>query len=325
MNATDPPASTSVEARAAPLEPEPPVWFRRWIKVREAISRPLAHAEGTLAMELGNSHSGLRADIDNVDDMSDGRLAAAVETAYSEIRQELARARRHPIRFWNFVPGIRARADTVPERYMIFNVGRFRAFESWFGPGQASAGSLPASSAVGVVGRHLTIHCLAAPAPGRHVENPRQTPAYRYSERYGPLPPSFSRATATAAPDGRTHLLVAGTASVVGEETAHQGEVEAHTLETLQNLAGVLRTGCGPRDADPESATEWLDRFRSVRVHLPDGRDVSRVAPLIESHFRRASQVEFCEADLCRRDLLIEIEGVASLDDWPCDGSTTRP
>ena len=313
MSRTDPPASTSVETRAAPLTPEPPQWIRQWVGAYETTTRPLADAEGTLAVARGDSHSALRVNIDDVDSLSDGQLEAAVRAAYVEIRQELARAGRHPIRLWNFVPGIQSRAATVPERYRIFNVGRFRAFESWFGSGQASFGSPPASSAVGSVGRDLAIYCLAAPEPGRHVENPRQTPAYRYSSRYGPLPPSFARATATPAPDGHEHLLVAGTASIVGEETIHQGDLAAQTHETLRNMAAIVRTSCGARDADPETTVEWLDRFRSVRVHLLDGRDVSCVAPLVESRFRQVRHVEFCEADLCRRDLLIEIEGVASL------------
>ena len=215
-------------------------------------------------------------------------------------------AGRHPIRFWNCAPGIEARAATVPERYMIFNVGRFRAFESWFGPGQASFGSLPASTAVGAVGRQLVISCLAAPAPSRHVENPRQTPAYRYSPRYGPLhrrsrgPLRRPRRMATS-----ICWWPAPRASWVRRPST--GVTRGTDTRDAPEHGSDHGTSRGARDADPETAVEWLDRFRSVRVHLLYGREVSRVAPLVESRFRQARHVEFYEADLCRRDLLIEI------------------
>ena len=41
------------------------------------------------------------------------------------------------------------------------------------------------------------------------MENPRQTPSYRYSERYGPSPPCFARATLAAlSPDDEEYLTV---------------------------------------------------------------------------------------------------------------------
>lgn len=73
------------------------------------------------------------------------------------------------------------------------------------------------------------------------MENPRQVAAYRYSEEFGPRPPSFARATVVPAADaanaGPALLLVGGTAAVVGERSVSDGGVEGQMEETLRNLA----------------------------------------------------------------------------------------
>jgi len=286
---------------------------RGWVGTARAETRTTADGLGAFTRRHGRLYSVLRIAIDDIAQLDDHEVEEAVRSAYGEFQRELACARRHPIRFWNFIPGIQTPATTAPERYMVFNRGRFRAFESWFGPGPASFPFLPAASSVGTVGPALVVHCLAAPDPGRHVENPRQTPAYRYSPRYGPVPPSFARATVTPAPDGGYRVLVAGTASVLGEETAHQNGLDAQTAETLRNMASILHASLGPLHAGGDDPLDGLDRFQSLRVHLLNGGDVHQIAPVVASRFPNAVDIEFCQAEICRRDLLIEVEGVATL------------
>ena len=125
------------------------------------------------------------------------------------------------------------------DRYMVFNAGRHDAYSD-------QCGALGTASAVGIKGSDLSIHCLALEEPGTPVENPRQTPAWQYSARYGPLPPCFSRATIVDLA-GRRTLLIGGTASVVGEDSRHAGEFDAQVEETLLNLEALIRTADGNR------------------------------------------------------------------------------
>jgi enamine deaminase RidA (YjgF/YER057c/UK114 family) len=57
--------------------------------------------------------------------------------------------------------------------------------------------------------------------------------------KYGPMPPSFSRATIAVLGDRRL-LLIGGTASIVGEDSTHIGDVSAQLDETLHNLAALV-------------------------------------------------------------------------------------
>ncbi len=112
------------------------------------------------------------------------------------------------------------------------------------------------ASAVGIKGSDLSIHCLALEEPGTPVENPRQTPAWQYSARYGPLPPCFSRATIVDLA-GRRTLLIGGTASVVGEDSRHAGQFDAQVEETLLNLEALIRATNASRLAAARRFIDW--------------------------------------------------------------------
>jgi chorismate lyase/3-hydroxybenzoate synthase len=223
----------------------------------------------------------------------------------------------HALRFWAFVPSIHADYGNGLDRYMAFNAGRFAAFSAWLGGRDAFSHSMPTASAVGSRSSELALHCLASRWPGRPVENPRQVPAYRYSRRFGPLPPCFARATLVRRqPFQSDLLLVGGTASIVGEDSQHQGEVLAQAEETFRNLASVVRSACQGPDSSPESdgdLREWLSLFRQLRVYYRQSEHYSVLREQVEALFPGAARVEILPAELCRAELLVEIEGMAVL------------
>lgn len=241
------------------------------------------------------------------------RCAAGVyAAAAAELR---SRAARHPVRFWNYIPDIHRPCGKTPDgrpldRYMVFNAGRYAACADWFGGDQAFDRLLATASGVGHAGADLVVHALAAAHPGLAVENPRQVPAYRYSRRYGPKPPCFARATVVpmlaADGRGRSMVLVGGTASVRGEASVHVGDVTAQTAETLENLAALVHAAA---TAVGTGAT-GLEDFRDVRVYYVRPDDLPSVTALLRDAVP-AARVEYVRAELCRADLLVEIEGVA--------------
>lgn len=229
-------------------------------------------------------------------------LRVAVADAYGRLFAALdSTPAAAVVRVWNFVPGILAPlGDVGCDRYMSFNAGRHDAMARRYGDQLQRL--VPAASAVGHDGTDLTIHALALPRPGVAIENPRQTPAYRYSARFGPLPPCFARATLAELPGG-TRLLVSGTAAIRGEMTWHADDFAGQLALTLDNLRGVVASA-GTMAADP------LDRFESLRAYHPPTADLRAVRRSMTS-----LRVELVPvADLCRPDLLIEIEGVANVD-----------
>ena len=227
-------------------------------------------------------------------------LADAVATAYRSIARDLTRQGRFPIRIWNFVPDIQA-PMSCGDRYMAFNRGRFAAYAEWFEQAGTFSTAMPTASGVGVGGHTLWIHVLSAETPGVAVENPRQIPAYRYSERYGLRPPCFARAT-----QFEDLLLIGGTASIIGEDSQHIGDVASQSRETFLNLAALISAASDRPRPDP------LRRILDLRVHVAKSSDARVVASVVEEFAPDCCDVEFVEAQLCRSDLLVEIEGRAA-------------
>ena len=147
---------------------------------------------------------------------------------------------------------------------------------------------------------------------------------YRYSARYGPIPPCFARGTIVRGlpprpgdgADGAV-LLVGGTASIVGENSLHERDARQQALETFENLAELVATarrqiggGAGASHDAPRAA---FDAFTELRVYVVRDIDAPLLCEMVVERFGRTARIEFAQADLCRRELLVEIEGLATL------------
>ncbi len=228
-------------------------------------------------------------------------LREKVTSSYRAIIESLVAIGRHPARFWNFIPDIGSPMAGGLDRYMVFNAGRHDAYSDRYG-------ALGTASAVGIRGSDLSIHCLALEQPGTPVENPRQTPAWQYSSRYGPLPPCFSRATIVQL-SGRRALLIGGTASVVGEDSRHPGQFDAQVNETLMNLDALIRAVTG----NAREGRVPLHRLIDLRVYVTSPAEADRVREMLGASCPRAQTVAVAVAQVCRPELLVEIEGVAEI------------
>lgn len=230
---------------------------------------------------------------------------------------------RHPVRMWNFIPRILDPLGEQPHRYMHFNFGRYHAYLEHFGH-ERFIRAIATASGVGHDQDDLTLVCLSTTDPGTPVENPRQVASYRYSERWGTLPPCFARATSLPRfEDATPLLLVGGTASVRGEDSVHLQDLVAQVEETLTNLAAVVAAGEDPGRPMEESdhrVDELLARYRHLRVYYVEDRHRSTLAELLGQRLSPNTEVEYLAADLCRPELLVEIEGLAELQQTPAEG-----
>jgi chorismate lyase/3-hydroxybenzoate synthase len=239
------------------------------------------------------------------------QLRAEVSHAYRRLTRWLSARGRAPIRFWNYIPMIGEAMGDGLDRYMVFNAGRYEAFDR--GPSRASEAFGPsiatAASAVGVAGSDLVIHGLASDAPGIPVENPRQTSSWRYSRRFGPMPPCFARAVVTTL-RARPTLLIAGTASIVGEESLHEGDVDAQLAETLRNIGAIITAAL---TASSTSVQEPFARLVHLRAYATTEDVARQVRRRLEACSPNARSIEVLRAQVCRPELLLEIEGVADV------------
>ena len=236
------------------------------------------------------------------------QLRGAVNDAYVALGRALRDLDHHPCRFWNFIPDPNELMGPGLDRYMVFNSGRYDAFANWYGTAHAFGRNLATGSAVGCDGDDLTIVCLGGATPGTPIENPRQTSSWRYSSRYGPRPPCFARGTVVTLGEQRL-ALIGGTASIVGESSKHPGDLEAQIDETFANLGALIAAARGRGTADPDE----LDRLSELRVYVPRPGDASAIRARLDAQCPGVSHLEMCRSQLCRPELLVEIEGIAIL------------
>ena len=235
-----------------------------------------------------------------------GALLRATETAYQEIFAVLRQTEhRHLIRIWNYLPEINRHADG-DERYRLFNSARQLAFRN---SGQATVGTVPAASALGSpAGSPISIYFLAAREPPTMIENPRQTSAYHYPPKFGRHGPIFSRACVLNASAG-TSLFVSGTASIVGHETIHQGDVGAQTRETMANINALL---------DEANRVVGQGRYSfdglKFKVYVRRPSDLGAIEGVLSKSLRPSTPIVYLQADVCREDLLVEIEATGEPD-----------
>jgi enamine deaminase RidA (YjgF/YER057c/UK114 family) len=199
------------------------------------------------------------------------------------------------------------RATGGMERYRLFNEARHRAFELFH---QATRGNVPAACALGSMpGGTLVVYFLAGATPGDPIENPRQISAYDYPSRYGAFSPKFSRAT-LANNSARPTLFISGTASIIGHHTMHVGDVLAQTRETVTNIRALV-AAANRAAHEPLFCPERLKH----KVYLRNPSDFEAVARELDATMPHAAPIVYLQADVCRRDLLIEIEAVGSATD----------
>jgi chorismate lyase/3-hydroxybenzoate synthase len=289
-----------------PLTPQPPAWVQALLD--QSTIAPDAAGSGVQQVSAGR-FSLFSTAVAGAAQMPAEELRLQVTRAYSAVADALGGGALHPLRFWNFLPAPGEAMGEGLDRYMVFNAGRYDAYAQWYGTPRAFSHSLATASAVGVSGDDYVLYCLASTSPGEPIENPRQRPSWRYSRRYGPKPPCFARAI-IADIDGRPRLLIGGTASIVGEHSVHVGDVQAQTQETLSNIAALIAEAVGAPD---DSATASLSRMTSVRIYIRDDADAASVLSAVEQVCRTGTAIEAAIADVCRPELLVEIEAVADL------------
>lgn len=233
--------------------------------------------------------------LDSKDDFSE-----VVQRAYSCVFDFLQRNTcSNLLRVWNYFPEISV-VENGMERYRSFSVGRHEAFARY----NRRVEDSPAACALGSRGGPLIIYFLASRFSGVQIENPLQTSAYNYPYQYGPRSPTFSRAT-LAFHDSAQMLFISGTASILGYETVHHGSVSLQTRETLANIRAVI-------DQARQEGFEFagFESGSALKVYVRHTEDLSVVRDIIQDECGVLPELVFLQADICRTDLLLEIEAV---------------
>lgn len=239
------------------------------------------------------------AETDFANDSERSPLQSTTASAYAQISAVLDQLNYpHALRYWNYMADINGQSHGL-ERYWQFNVGRQQGL---LAQGREVAGSVPAACALGASSGALSIAFLAGRVAPVAIENPRQLSAYAYPPIYGPRSPTFSRANLLRWL-GHECLFISGTASIVGHESMHVGDVVGQTQETLNNIAAVLAAA---NQQSPLGKFALRDLHYTVYVKHAD--DLAKIQRVLAARVGVDIRAIYVQADVCRQELLVEIE-----------------
>jgi chorismate lyase / 3-hydroxybenzoate synthase len=224
-----------------------------------------------------------------------------VHQAYSKLLKLIhARGHTHIVRMWNYLANINL-GEGDSERYRQFCAGRQAAFDDCEYEGEM----YPSACALGHRESRTIVYLLASTAPVAHVENPNQLAAYRYPRQYGPASPSFARATLANWQTDR-QLYVSGTASIVGHQTRCVGDLRGQLRTTFENFDVLLARSALVAETSSEI------RMALLKVYVRNVKDYGAVLVAVSERYPGVPAV-YLHADICRSDLLVEIDGLCHL------------
>ncbi len=219
------------------------------------------------------------------------------------------------VRQWNYIGNILTMSNGV-QNYQVFNEVRNDYYSKY-----RKVTGFPAATGVGMKhGGVILDFCAVLPGTSmkmKAVENPNQVNAYNYGQKVlvgkskegdsVKHPPQFERALLMADKNDVV-LHISGTASIIGQKTMGKGDVGEQTIVTLENIKKLTDTE--RLNQLIPGAFPYHSRYSLFRVYIKKQEDFAIVKKICTEHFP-SLPATYIEADICRDDLLMEIEAEA--------------
>lgn len=226
-------------------------------------------------------------------------------THYVRLFEVLARLRFPYLwRVWNFIPHITEASGAGIETYREFNQGRAQAYayahQQHILPPHALH-TMPAATAIGCLGETAQVYFIAARQAGAVIDNPLQTAPIQYPSMYGAYAPRFARARLTT-----THiqnmpmLCISGTAGITGHASMCHADVIGQCRIMWRNINTLLK-----------QIQRSPQQLHGIKVYVRHAHHTAVVKNYLYSVLPDNTPAAYFVADICRADLLVEMEALA--------------
>ncbi len=173
----------------------------------------------------------------------------------------------------------------------------------------------PASTGIGTDDVDLVVGAVAFSSTRTDVltvplENPNQTPAFDYGAVYSPQSPKFARAMGMKLGDS-LKIFVSGTAGITDSESRCENDPVGQTELTLDNIAALI-SGPNLQKHGIDGFSPELSDLAVARVYVKRTADFELIREVCKKRCPDTPML-FTIADVCRPELLVEIEGIVSM------------
>lgn len=212
------------------------------------------------------------------------------------------------VRQWNYIGNITHHREGR-QNYQEFNDARSTYYQkvSW-------QNGYPAATGIGASCDGIIVGCIAyKSANGIYpINNPLQIAAHEYSKTVLidnnanaiKSTPKFERAKLIEI-GGRAFCFVSGTAAIRGEQSMEADSARSQTIQTIENIEylvskeNLIKYGCKPYDLS----------YLNLRVYIKNADDYEDVRSIVKEKYPDIPTI-YTIADVCRHELLVEIEGI---------------
>lgn len=208
-------------------------------------------------------------------------------------------------RQWNYIEQITSIHDGR-QNYQDFNDARSRFYNNteW-------ANGYPAATGIGTScgGVMIEVYAIKGEKIVNHaIDNPLQISAHNYSQKVltgksdekERTTPKFERARLV----GNT-LYISGTAAIKGEDSLALNSATEQTTETMYIIKQLVAAENIPIETKESNYT-------LLRVYIKNGKDAPEIIKFMNENYPDVCK-HYLEADVCRPELLVEIEGTATV------------
>jgi enamine deaminase RidA (YjgF/YER057c/UK114 family) len=221
-------------------------------------------------------------------------------------------------RQWNYIEKITdftGQNDCKSQHYQIFNDVRSTYYRQ-----SNFVNGYPAATGIGTSSGGVIIDFFALKTTEvkniHPVKNPVQVDAHKYThevlEENNMVPkksestPKFERAKLILSSKSAT-LFISGTAAIKGEHTIPENNVEVQTRVTLENIQ-ILASDDNLKNHGLSAAYK-KKHFSLLRIYVKNEADIPVVKSIIDE-LHPHCPCKIIQSDVCRANLLVEIEGV---------------
>ncbi len=276
-------------------------------------SEQLLHHENGAAVLF--TRDGARVLVGHVQSYSSTICRDNAETAFEAFGLLLEKAGtplRSVVRQWNYIENITG-SDEGRQRYQEFNNVRSVFYGRHF-----DGTGYPAATGIGMNLGGVVIEFVAVDFPGADsfsIDNPQQVSAHDYSEKVLAgvnlsvrSTPKFERARYLEI-FGKKQIFISGTASIRGEKTVGEGDAVEQTCVTVRNMQQLYS-----KKVLSQIPGDLLQpAYGHARIYVKKREDFTAIKKTFKKYYGNLPAV-YILADICREDLLVEIEGKVILE-----------
>lgn len=250
-----------------------------------------------------------------------GNVLNQSEKAFTELKNILSEEEMdfsNIVRQWNYIEQITENVhhkNSCSQHYQIFNDVRSKYYQT-----ATFHHGFPAATGIGMDFGGIVIDFIAVKLKGENtivgIKSPVQLDAYNYSKKvlaennamndFCCTTPKFERAKILNTPEVKM-IFISGTAAIKGQKSTSEFSVAYQTEMTIKNILSLIDSENLQKHGILGSEKASLN---FLRVYVKYEKDMLLVKEICFKYLADLSMV-FVIADICRPELLVEIEGQA--------------